>query len=271
MNLGQIRTLARTFLSEMTPAYWSDAELNGYINEGISDFCSATDVLEDITTYSSIQSLGDYPLPDNYTKIKNVEFVKGNSIYLLQPRDLYESYQGFTRQASSPPYGYNLWEENLRLSERPSVSAASTTLAASMSATSKGVLLTDGSGLPRTGRILVDSEVIEFWNNNNGFLTPCTRGKEGTIAAAHSNGSTVYFRDIWIYHHIVDAILVLDTDTPTLPIQFHNDMAWYAAYMGRFKSKDYDLAAQFKALYDQAVAEGLLYVKSRWKRHRTPK
>ena len=271
MNLGQIRNLARTLLSEPSAAYWSDLELNLYINEGLSDFCTKTDILEDISTYSSVLAQGDYALPSNYTKVKSVEFVKGSSVYFLQPIDIYEFYQGFVRQSSSPPNNYNLWEGNVRLSERPSIDAPSTTLNGGITAAANTLTLTSSAALPQTGRIIIDSEVIEYWSNTNNILTPLTRGKEGSTAAVHNNLATVTFRDIWVYHHIVDNTLTLDTDTPTIPVQFHNDIAFYCAYIGRFKSKDYDLANQFKGQYDQAVMDGMMYVKAKWKRHRSPK
>ena len=42
MNRGYIRTLARKRLGETTAAFWTDAELNGYINDGIQDIAFRT-------------------------------------------------------------------------------------------------------------------------------------------------------------------------------------------------------------------------------------
>ena len=183
-TLANIRDYARTLLSEPSPSYWSNTELNTYINDGLEDFCNQTDCLEDISTASLVAYKADYAIPTDSTKIKQVEIVKGNSVYLLRPEDLQEHYEGTVKSTSNPPNYYNYFEGNLRLRERPSTSAQSTTLSAEISSTSATSLtVTSASGLPRMGRILIDSEVIVYWAISGTTLSPCVRGAEGTTAA----------------------------------------------------------------------------------------
>lgn len=272
MNLGDIRTLTRTLLSESTPKYWSDAELTNYINYGETDFCVKTDCLEDISTMSSVQYQADYDLPDNYTKIKRVEIIKGSSIYEIRPEDLIEHYTGIVKTTSSPPEGYNIFEEKLRLRERPSSAAPYTTLSAAITTTTATTIsLTSGSGFPSNGRVYIDDECIKFWNNSSDTLTGCERGAEGTTKATHLSGATVYLRDIWVYHYKKDVTLTSDSDTPSIPAQFHEALAWYAAGIGRHKSKDYDLADKFMAKYAEFITAGIDWSKGRWKRVYKPK
>lgn len=271
MTLAQIRTLARTLLSEPTASYWSDTELNNYIGYGLEDFCNQTDVLEDISTDSLVQYQADYTLPSDYTKIKQVELVKGNSNYYIYPQDLQEAYTGTTKNTSNPPQTYNIWEGKLRLGERPSNAAASTTLDGTITDSATTLDVASASGLPRHGRILIDSEVIEYWAISSETLSPCTRGCEGTTAAAHTTLATVTLRDMWIYHFKKDAELSTDASTPTIPSQFHEALAYYCASIGRRKSKDHDLANEYWMKYQEYVAQGKDWSKYKWRRSYRPK
>ena len=266
---AKIRELTRTLLSEPTPSLWSDSELNDYINDGLEDFCNETNALEDISTQSSIKHQADYDWPSDATKLKQVEYIKGNTVRLLLPEDLKEQFRGFTRNTSIPD-NFGFWGEAIRLSERPSTAAASTTLNGTITSTANTLTLTDSSGMPRTGRILINDEVIEYWNNSSNVLTPLSRGREGTTAAAHTTGDAVTLRDIWVYHFKKET-LSSDEAVPDIPTQFHPAPAYYAAAVGRRKSKDHDLATQFMQEYDRFVAKGLTWSKMKWRRKYTPK
>jgi hypothetical protein len=273
MKLGQIRAVTRTLLSEDTPSYWSNNELNTYINMGLEDICSKTDILEDISTYSLVQYQADYDLPSDYTKIKRVEITKGSSIYEIFPADLDEAYQGMVRTTSNPPYGYNLWQEKVRLTQRPSTGATADKLDGDITASDTTITLDSSSLFPKEGRVIIDDEIISYTFNDgtNNQLTGCVRGIEGTTAVTHSSGGAVTLRDMWVYHFKKDATLTLDSDTPSIPSQFHEALSWHAAYIARHKSKDYDLAEKFRGEYDKKLTEIFAYVKYKWARRRRPK
>ena len=268
MNRSSIRELTRTLLSEPTSAYWSDTELNNYIDYGLTDFCQQTDCLEDISTDSLVQYQADYALPSDYTKIKRVELVKGNTMYALSPEDLAETFTGIVKTTQTPPEGYNIWEGNLRLRERPSAAAQSTTLGATITSSATSLTVASASGIPRAGRIIIGSEVISYWNLSGTTLSPCTRGAEGTTAAAHTSGDTLTLRDIWIYHFKKET---LSSDSSTPSMQFHEAPAYYAAALGRRKSKDHDLADKYEQKYMSFVVKGIEWGKLKWKRPYKPK
>jgi len=54
MNLGEIRALVRKKLGETTTAFWTDAEVNSYINLGCKDVAQRTKCLRSNTTISSV-------------------------------------------------------------------------------------------------------------------------------------------------------------------------------------------------------------------------
>lgn len=272
LTLSQMRTMVRALLSEPTASYWSDSELNNYINYGLEEFSNATDVIEDISTDSLVQYQSDYTLPSDYTKIKRVEIVKGNSVYEAVPEDLEEHYQGTIKSTANPPNYGNIWEGKLRLRERPNTAAQSTTLSAAISSTTATSLtITSATGFPRMGRVLIDSEVIIYWAISGTTVSPCARGAEGTTAATHSNAATVTLRDIWIYHYQKHAALTSDTSSSYLPAQFDRAPIFYAAWIGRIKHKDYDLAESLKKQYDEYVVRASDWKIFKWKRGYVPK
>lgn len=271
MNRGAIRDLARVLLSEPTASYWSDSELNNYINYGLEDFCNQTEVLEGIYTDSQVQYQADYSWPTNCIKIKQIEVIKGNSVYLMEPEDLQEHYTGIVKTTSSPPGAANVFADKIRLRGRPSVAAASTTLNGDITAAATSIVLTDASSFPRAGRIKIESETIEYWNKSSNTLSPCTRGMEGSAAATHSSGVTTTLKDIWIYCIQRNGDISSDSTSPSIATQFQPALAHYAAWLGRQKSKDYDLATVQKQIYDDYVAKATDYSKRRWKRPWRPK
>jgi len=54
MTLSELRALTRKKLGETTTAFWTDAEINGYINLGCKDISQRTKCLRSNTTISSV-------------------------------------------------------------------------------------------------------------------------------------------------------------------------------------------------------------------------
>ena len=272
-TLAQLRTFTRALLSEPSAKYWSDSELNTYINDGIGLFCDLTDCLDDISTNSGIQYQSDYTCPTDYTKIQRIEYIRGNSVYVVNDSTLHEQYTGVTRNSMSQPNRANIIGNTIRFDIRPNSAAGASTLDGDHTSSATTITVADSSDFPREGRILIDSEVIEYFNNDgdNEELEVCTRGMEGTTAASHSDGATVTLRDIWVYHYKRAATLSSDTDTTELPVQFENAAAHYAAYIGRMKSKDYDLATSQKNVFEEYVTRGLDWAKQKIKRSYRPR
>ena len=270
-TLAQLREFTRALLSELSAKYWSDAELNTYINDGMRIFCDETDCLDDISTQSGVQYKADYTLPTDYTKIQRVEYIRGNSVYDVTPATLKEQYYGITRNAVSQPFQSNIIGNTLRFDGRLNSAAGATTLSAAITDVAANTLsVASVDDLPRTGRITIDSEIIEYWGISTLALTPLTRGAEGTTAATHSSAATVTLNDIWVYHYKFPATLTESAENE-LPMQFENAPAHYAAYIGRLKSKDYDLANGQKGIWDEYKMKGKEWAKFKVKRSYRPR
>ena len=65
-----------------------------------------------------------------------------------------------------------------------------------LSSTSPTVTLDSTVGLPATGFIKVDSEIIGYGAISGNTLTGCSRGQDNTAAASHTNGTAVYWAQV---------------------------------------------------------------------------
>jgi hypothetical protein len=75
---------------------------------------------------------------------------------------------------------------------------ASTTIAAGypITATDTTITLTSTSGLGSTGFVKIDSETIGYTNISGNQLLNCWRGQNGTTAASHAAGASVYIQNL---------------------------------------------------------------------------
>jgi hypothetical protein len=65
------------------------------------------------------------------------------------------------------------------------------------------ITLTDTTGFPTSGAVVIDTEVIAYTGISGENLTGCTRGFDGTIAAIHANGVPVSLDVIADNHNIL--------------------------------------------------------------------
>jgi hypothetical protein len=65
-----------------------------------------------------------------------------------------------------------------------------------LSSTNTTVTLSSTVGLPATGFIKVDSEIIGYGAISGNTLTSCVRGQDNTTAASHTNGTAVYWAQV---------------------------------------------------------------------------
>jgi hypothetical protein len=76
------------------------------------------------------------------------------------------------------------------------------TLTTTITATSTSIVLNDVRGLPATGFIKIDDEIINYGyitqntNANSGTLFNCSRGQQETIAVGHTATAAVYWAQV---------------------------------------------------------------------------
>jgi len=72
------------------------------------------------------------------------------------------------------------------------ITPLNTTLNGTINASATSIVLTSATGFPATGSIFIESECITYTGVSTNTLTGCTRGTNGTTAAAHTSGTAVY-------------------------------------------------------------------------------
>lgn len=72
----------------------------------------------------------------------------------------------------------------------------SVTLNGTITSTATTIALSTTSGLTTTGFIKIDSETIGYTNVDGNSLINCTRGQNGTTAAAHTTGAAIYVQNL---------------------------------------------------------------------------
>jgi hypothetical protein len=74
--------------------------------------------------------------------------------------------------------------------------ATSVTLNGTITSTATTIVVSSTSGLTTTGFIKIDSETIGYTNVDGNSLINCTRGQNGTTAAAHTTGAAIYVQNL---------------------------------------------------------------------------
>lgn len=72
MNRQQIRDLARKNLGETTAAFWTDSELNLYINLAGQDIADKTKCIRTNSYLTTVANQAEYPLSANFTDILSI-------------------------------------------------------------------------------------------------------------------------------------------------------------------------------------------------------
>ena len=90
--------------------------------------------------------------------------------------------------------GVNTYSFYRTTADGTQTSRVSTTLSAVISSASAttGITLTSIANLPTSGLLIVDTEQISYTGLSSTELTGVVRGANGTTAATHSNGATIY-------------------------------------------------------------------------------
>lgn len=139
MQAQTILTDVRRELVEISPAYWTDAELLRHLNRGELDFCNKTRILEDTAQLSLVQGRLNYPLPQNWMSARAIFFkiVNADGTYRwkrIYPSNLEKTAQqrpNFLSTATDnqgTPTRYWVWRRELWLDRAPDAASATTLL-----------------------------------------------------------------------------------------------------------------------------------------------
>lgn len=106
-SLANIRTMVRDRLDESAAKFWTQANLNTWINQGAQNIAKRAEVINDRVTIPVMVNAATYAAPADTCKIHRIEFSPDNGVtlYPLEKRDHQEMDQVWgSRQSTSYAY-----------------------------------------------------------------------------------------------------------------------------------------------------------------------
>ena len=181
MRTGYDLRTARRSLNIMF-AEWANRGINMWtIESGIIDM---------------VQGQNTYPLPNDTVDLIEHMIRTGGNTPSLQA-DLTITRISVSSYATIPnkltqARPIQVWIQRFNAQNSP----VAATLSATINTTDTTITLNNANGLPATGFVKIDSEIINYGNITGNTLNNCFRAQQDTVAASHNSGATVYWAQV---------------------------------------------------------------------------
>ncbi len=243
MQLSVIRTQARERLLEGTARFFTDAQVNAYINSGYADFVARTKWPTRVSAIAAVANQYEYNVPTNTVKISKV---KWEDQYTLYPKKDYELdlWMGSAVDSESTrPEIYTVYpfDRKIRVYPIPSTASDATAIndVGNMSSSATSVTVDDTTNFPSNGILIIESEQVLYYAKTATTFTQLVRGHGGTTAATHLDNVAVTLGSIQVYNAYMPTDLSADGDIPLINVEYHEALVWYAVQLGLFKRQRY--------------------------------
>ena len=198
-SLGRIMKMVRRHLNEYDVNVISDEDIVEETNEKQRDIAHERlwSFYEDIFSDSRVAYQREYDIDSDVVTGK-VHTVTVESEPLAKIDAHRFDILHWDAATTGEPTHCSVWNNKLRFYPTPDAAASTTAIndATDITATDTTITIDDSSGFSPSGRVIIDDEVIGYTNITSTSLLGCTRGLEGTTAAAHLDDATVTERDI---------------------------------------------------------------------------
>lgn len=241
MTLTELRVAIENQCTITTDS--QDTFLDQSINDGQADFSRDINwpFLETKGSLSAVASQYIYTLATNFDTMKAITWKQK---YYLQPIN----YNQFMRLSQSESIGTPRWyvihEGKLKIYPAVQTPIATTLLSAATQTASTSISLASTADLETRGRVIIDSEVIDYQAISSTQLLLCTRGAEDTTAVAHSQSAVATYRDIEYSYYKTLTDLSSDSDTSSIPVRYHEALVLYAGSKWWDKQEDIRMSEQ---------------------------
>jgi len=252
MNLLELRTEIRRILAETSVAasYFSDTDINKFINEGIKHMCIEANVYDLTKVTTVLTTIAAYILPLNFLTAKTLLNPYGipldpnqpNEIggrYLITGKPLYyyirqATLTRYTRQNSTVYLLNDILIPIVVNGYMYEVTTAGTTGGTPPTyPTNPGTSVSDGTTVLTCRELATGTKAMVLVD------TPTTAGF----------GTGTYT----LFYSALDEGLYLDTDSPNFPWDKHHYLILYGAHRCALKGKDLPLALAFLTDYSSGL------------------
>ena len=256
MNKLEIRTETRRLLAETTAnsSYFSDTDINKFIDDGIKDMCIKAGVYQKTLSITVATATAAYKMPWDFLDVVSLRNADGVPLDGISP-----DAAGRVYVVTGYPLNFYITQAAASLATRANTTAyvtfpatCVTTLTYLLPATANGYFYecttagTSHSAPPTYGTTLAGTtsdgtvtwtcrELVTTLNTLNLVDTPTTAG----------GGTGTYS----LIYKALDEQLAADTDSPNFPLQYHHNLVLYAAFSCFAKAKDVTLATAILTKY----------------------
>jgi hypothetical protein len=262
MNLLEIRTEIRRILAETTAAssYFSDADINRFINDGIKHMCIEAGVYEKTLSITVATTIATYTLPLEFLSMKTILNLNGI------PLDPIETFQvGGTYKITGLPLNYYMtqaaatlpiWVKATAYVIFPATCSIAKTYCVPITTNGYSYeCVTAGTSHASTEPVWttvvgstqpVDGTV--YWKCRELFSTLFTLNLYDTPTTAGGGAGTYT-----LIYSALDEGLYVDTDTPNFSWNKHQYLVSYGCFKCGMKAKDQALAMAFLTEYSSGL------------------
>lgn len=253
-TLSTLRTNVRNRLYEPSADFFTDAELNTYLNDGYKNFCSRTLWCEKIKAISPVVSQYEYDLP---TDTIFLNLVKWDDRWKVLERDL-EEFSRFVSTANltsqERPFIYRIWGDRIRLYPIPNTIISTTLNGTLSSTTATTITVNSTASFPSSGRINILNEQILYTGKTATTFTGCVRGDEFSAATVASDTTPVYFGRLQLYVSYMPPDMTNVIDSRVGPV-FDEALVSYAVSIALTKRDKYQEAGYYMKNYENLVLQ----------------
>lgn len=222
-----------------------------WLNDGVKALVSKTDwVVEDWTAVSLTNHIPHYDLNSAWQSLDEV-FLNGWRLgraaegYLMWPQKV--------ETAQAVCYAlHNVTDHwNLRFFPAPNITDPATTLTGSLTDAATTLTVGSATGFLPYGFLLVDSELVQYYNVSGTTLTGVLRGIGGTTAVAHANNAPVTHCAGWIKGMRTPREIAAATDLVEVPSSFQYPLQLYVLARCRQSENEFSEASSLMQQFQQ--------------------
>lgn len=250
----------RSRIVESTAAYFSDAEILRWLNQGYKRFISQTEWAERVTAYPMVANQHEYAIASDVIKVCDMRWQDKYKVWLKDLEEFNMAVGPGTSSIGTRPEIYRLypWDGKFRLHPRPSTASAATTLNGGINSSDTTITVVSAADFPSYGRVKIESEQILYYAKTSTTLLQCVRGDGTTTAASHSTAVAVTYAPLEVYNVYMPADLATSPAVGTVTSPNYDEaIINYACHVAMLKRERFDNAQLFRQLYDDIVSTAI--------------
>lgn len=114
VTLANVRGRVRSAIEESTSRFWTDAEINAWVNDALRDVARRSETIQSFNTSTVVVAgTNKYSLPTNMVRVHRMEFVPAgqSQIYPLEPSNyqLMDAMWGVNQSSAGIPRYFVMW------------------------------------------------------------------------------------------------------------------------------------------------------------------